>query len=149
FVRAERCGRRRLADEHRLRGSTACRRRRPLHGVGHLHRGRPVSLRSHSLAAAILVSALVPASAGAGAGVPLLALAASPAHLTLTGAADATIRVTNAGALAVVADVTTAGFALGPRGQPRVLAQRPPAWVAVQPAHLTLAPGGSMSLRVS
>jgi hypothetical protein len=99
--------------------------------------------------AAVFVLALVPASAGAGASGPLVALAASPAHLTLLGASRATIRVTNGGLLPVVADVTTTGFALGPRGQPKILGTLPLAWVAVWPARLILLPGEGASVSVT
>jgi hypothetical protein len=108
-----------------------------------------VSARSFSFAAVVLLSALVPASAGAGAAAPLAALTASPAHVTLLPNSSATIRVTNAGLLTVVADVTATGFALSPRGEPKVLAAQSRTWIEVRPARLTLAPGERASVDVA
>jgi hypothetical protein len=100
------------------------------------------------------VSLLAPASAGAGGVRSPLALAASPAHVRLVGSAAATLRVTNWGSARVVADVGTAGFALGLRGRPRIV-RRPAgrrvaaSWLTVRPRRLTLPAGSTAVLTVS
>jgi hypothetical protein len=48
-------------------------------------------------------------------------LAASPAHVTLTGSARQAIEVTNSGATPVVVEARVAGFTLDLRGQPRIV----------------------------
>jgi hypothetical protein len=104
-----------------------------------------------ALAAASL---LAPASAGASSARSPLALAASPAHVRLTGRAATTLRVTNWGSSRLIADVGTAGFALGLRGRPRIV-RRPTgrrvaaSWLTVKPRRLLLPAGGSAMLRVS
>jgi hypothetical protein len=104
-----------------------------------------------ALAAASL---LAPASAGAGGVRSPLALAASPAHVRLFGSAAATLRVTNWGTARVVADVGTAGLALGLRGRPHIV-RRPAgrrdavSWLTVLPRRLVLPAGGTAVLRVS
>jgi len=104
-----------------------------------------------ALAAASL---LAPASAGASGVRSPLALAASPAHVRLAGTAATTLRVTNWGSARVVADVGTAGFALGLRGRPRIV-RRPAgrraaaSWLTVRPRRLVLPAGGTAVLTVS
>jgi hypothetical protein len=104
--------------------------------------------------AAAFVAVLLPAAARAGAPRPAVALTASPAHVTLHGAARQTIRVTNLGTAAVVLDVGRSGFTLGPRGRPRALlrgaaARRVSSWLAVRPRRIALAPGGAGTVTVS
>jgi len=101
--------------------------------------------------AAAAAFVLVPASAGASATRPVVALTASPVRATLVGSARQLIRVANAGAEPVVVDVVPAGFALGPRGRPRVLlvgdaARRAAAWLAIRPSRIALGPGASTNL---
>ncbi len=101
--------------------------------------------------AAAAAFVLVPASAGASATRPVVALTASPARATLVGSARQLIRVANAGAEPVVVDVVPAGFALGPRGRPRILligdaARRAAAWLAIRPSRIALGPGASTNL---
>jgi hypothetical protein len=103
--------------------------------------------------ALVAASLLAPASAGAGGVRSPLALAASPAHVRLVGTTTQTVRVTNWGSSAVVADVGTAGFALGLRGRPRIV-RRPAgtvaaSWLTVRPRRLALAPGRTATLMVS
>jgi hypothetical protein len=100
------------------------------------------------------VSLLAPASAGASGVRSPLALAASPAHVRLAGTASTTLRVTNWGSARLVADVGTAGFALGLRGRPRIV--RGPSgrrvaasWLTITPRRLVLPAGGSAVLTVS
>jgi len=103
----------------------------------------------------LVAPALVPASAGAGAGVarPALALTATPAHVALAGADRAAVRVANPGARAVVVDVARAGFSLDLRGRPQVArrgdARAAAGWLAVSPGRFVLAPGGNRLLTVA
>jgi hypothetical protein len=107
----------------------------------------------HLLGLLLVAPALVPASAGAGAARPALALTATPAHLALAGTDRATVRVANAGARAVVVDVGRAGFSLDLRGRPRVGPRRhgtvAAGWLAVSPARFVLPPGTSRLLTVA
>jgi hypothetical protein len=106
------------------------------------------------LAAVSLASvALAPASAGASATRPPLALTATPAHISLVGSGRASLRVTNPGRSPVVVDVGRAGFSLDLRGRPRVVprggVRAAVSWLAVRPARFPLAAGASRSLTVS
>jgi hypothetical protein len=99
-------------------------------------------------------SLLAPASAGASGARSPVALAASPVRVRLTGKATRTVRITNWGASEVVADVGTAGFALGLRGRPRIVrrgsaSSLAASWIAVRPRRLALAPGRTETLTVS
>lgn len=81
---------------------------------------------------------------------PVAALTASPAHVMVAGAGRAVIRVTNTGVRTVVVDTGRAGFALGPRGRPRVVAaEAATAWLALRPRRLVVAPHASASVRLS
>lgn len=101
----------------------------------------------------LVAPALVPASAGAGAARPALALTATPAHVALAGTDRATVRVANAGARALVVDVARAGFSLDLRGRPHVAPLRhgraAASWLAVSPARFVLPPGGSRLLTIA
>jgi hypothetical protein len=104
-----------------------------------------------ALAAASL---LAPASAGAGGVRSPLALAASPARVRLVGTASRTVRVTNWGTSKVVADVGTAGFALGLRGRPHIVRRpagsiRAASWLVVRPRRVVLPSGRTVALTVS
>ena len=72
------------------------------------------------IATALAVASLL-GPAPAGATQPPVALAASPIRVRLIGKSTQTVRITNWGASRVVADVGTAGFALGLHGRPRVV----------------------------
>jgi ribosomal protein L30/L7E len=83
-----------------------------------------------------------------------IALAASPVRVHLTGTSTRTVRITNWGASEVVADVGTAGFALGLRGRPRIVrrgsgSSLAASWIAVRPRRFALAPGRTETLTVS
>ena len=97
--------------------------------------------------------ALVPASAGAGATRPALALTATPAHVALAGTDRATVRIANPGSRALVVDVARAGFSLDLQGRPHVAsrggARAATRWLAVRPARFVLAPGASRLLTVA
>ena len=97
--------------------------------------------------------ALVPASAGAGATRPALALTATPAHVALAGSGRTTVRIANPGARVLVVDVARAGFSLDLRGRPRVAsrqgARAAARWLVVRPPHLVLPPGASRLLTVA
>lgn len=101
----------------------------------------------------LVAPALVPASAGAGAARPALALTATPAHVALAGTDRATVRVANPGARALVVDVGRTGFSLDLRGRPHVTprghGRGAAAWLAVSPARFVLPPGGSRLLTVA
>lgn len=104
-------------------------------------------------ALAAAVSLLAPA-APAGAERPPAALSVSPAHLTLVGASRQPIRVVNAGTGPVVVDVAPAGFGLGSRGQPRIVARGADAriaaaWLVIRPKRIVLPAGGSASVSVA
>ena len=94
-----------------------------------------------------LIALLAPASAGASPGRPVVALTASPTHLTLAGRARHAIRVANPGATPLVVDASPAGFTLGPRGRPHIVGGAPARRVAsllrVRPNQIALAPGGA------
>ena len=104
-------------------------------------------------ALALVVSVLVPASAGAGTPRPPLALTASPGRLALVGAGDGSIRVTNPGQSPVVVDVSRAGFTLDHRGRPRIASRggrrAAVSWVTVRPGRFVLAAGAGRSVTVS
>ena len=78
-------------------------------------------------------------------------LAAAPARVTLTGAEQRTIRVTNSGGAVTLLDVAPAGFALDPRGRPRIVPRSDAvaARLVVQPRQLALKPGEASTLVVS
>jgi len=102
-------------------------------------------------AAAIFVAAAAPGVASASPPRPVVALSASPAHVTLVGAARRAIRIANTGAGTIVVDVAPAGFALGPRGRPQILlagasARRAATWLGVRPNRFALPPGTAFEL---
>jgi hypothetical protein len=100
-----------------------------------------------------VVLALVPASAGASAGRPPVALTATPAHVVLAGSARTTVHVTNSGTTRVAVDVSRAGFGLDLRGRPRIAgsesARSAAGWLTLRPTHLTIGPRSTASLVVS
>jgi hypothetical protein len=105
-------------------------------------------------ALAAVVSLLAPAAPGAGAERPPVALSASPTHLTLLGASRQAIRVVNAGTGPVVVDAASAGFGLGMRGQPQIVARgadarSAAAWLVIRPKRIVLPAGGSASVVVA
>ena len=101
----------------------------------------------------LVLFVLVPAAAGTSTTRPPVALSASPAHVTLAGSGQSTIRVTNSGNRPVLVDVTRAGFSLDLRGRPRISrpdgARAAGAWLTVRPHRLALGAGASSSLTVS
>jgi len=110
-------------------------------------------VRSFSSCTLLGALALVPASAGAGAGPPPVALNATPARVLLVGSAHATVRVRNSGTKRVAVDVSRAGFALGLRGRPRIVwnggVRSAAGWLKVQPTHLTIGPRSTASVVVA
>jgi hypothetical protein len=105
-------------------------------------------------AAAVLVSLVAPASAGAPPSRSALALTATPAHVTLVGAARQVIRVTNRGTGPLVVDAAAAGLTFGLRGAPRILvrgaaARRAASWLRIRPTPIVLAGGTSAELAVA
>ena len=99
------------------------------------------------IAAALAAASLVAAR-------PPVALAASPVRVRLLGKSTRTVRITNWGASEVVADVGTAGFALGLRGAPHIVRRgsgsgRAAPWIVVRPRRLAVAPGRTVALTVS
>ena len=115
--RSEPGSRRRLADEHRLRMSRSGPQSRPLHGDAHVHRDRTMIA------------------------LPPIALSASPARVAIAPRQAQEIHVTNAGRAPAVVVVVGAGYALAPRGRPRVVARKHPGWLRFRPERLLLAPG--------
>lgn len=95
----------------------------------------------------LLACLLVPASAGARVARPAVSLVASPAHVSLTGAARRVVTVTSSGSEPVRVDVGRAGYSLDLRGRPRVLAARA-SWLRIEPTRLVLAPGQKASFAV-
>jgi hypothetical protein len=102
---------------------------------------------------ALVALALVPASAGASAGRPPVALTAIPAHVVLAGSTRTSVRVTNSGTQGVAVDVSRSGFALDLRGRPRIVWSRSPrsaaGWLTLRPAHFTIGPRSTASLVVT
>jgi hypothetical protein len=100
-----------------------------------------------------LVLALAPASVGASAPRPPVALTAAPARVSLAGSTSAAVRVTNGGTSPVVVDVTRAGFALDLRGRPRILphtgARSAAPWLTLRPSRFALGPHGTAALVVA
>jgi len=96
---------------------------------------------------------LVPASAGASAARPPVALTAIPAQVLLTGSAGTRVRVTNSGTKRVAVDVSRAGFALDLRGRPRIVGSRSigsaAGWLRLRPMHFTIGPRSTESLVVT
>src|SRR5262249_6068028 len=92
-----------------------------------------------------LLALLAPASAGASPGRPVIALTASPTHVTLAGRERRVIRVANPGAPPIVVSASAAGFTPRPRGRPPVAggrsARRVASWLGVRPSRIALAPG--------
>src|SRR5207253_5331459 len=123
----------------RLRLAPAGGRPGPLHGNVDVYRHRSV------IAGTPGAAALPPASPRPA------ALAAAPARVTLTGAEQRTIRVTNSGGAVTLLDVAPAGFALDPRGRPRIVPRSDAvaARLVVQPRRLALQPGEASTLVVS
>jgi hypothetical protein len=81
---------------------------------------------------------------------PVAALTASPAHVSIAGGGHAGIRVTNSGARTVVVDADRAGYALGPRGRPRVVsAAAATAWLTLRPRRIVLAPHASATVQLA
>jgi hypothetical protein len=107
--------------------------------------------RRNCVVAAGLV--LVPASAGASAGRPPVALTATPARVMLAGSGRTTLHVRNSGTKPVAVDVSRAGFRLDLRGRPRIVwsggARSAAAWLTLQPAHFTIGPRSTASLVVT
>lgn len=97
--------------------------------------------------------ALVPASAGASAGRPPVALVATPSHVLLAGSGRTTVRVVNSGSQRVAVDASRAGFALDLRGRPRIVwgrnARSAASWLTLQPAHFTVGPRSTTSVVVT
>jgi hypothetical protein len=105
-------------------------------------------------AAGLLLAALVlvPASAGAGAARPPLALTATPAKVSIAGSGRAIVRVANPGTSPLVVEAARAGFSLDLRGRPKIVAHRrgrtAASWLTMQPGRFVLAPGSSRALTV-
>jgi hypothetical protein len=108
--------------------------------------------RATALALAALVPVLVPASAGAGTTRPPLGLTVTPARVALTGAGQASMRVTNPGFGAVVVDVARAGFSLDLRGRPHVVgrggSRAATSWLTVRPRRFVLSTGAARWITV-
>jgi hypothetical protein len=80
---------------------------------------------------------------------PPAALAVSPARVELAGAGTATIHLTNTSRAATVVDGARAGFAIDPRGRPRVTAPRDRGiQVIVRPQRVVLARGGAAAATI-
>jgi hypothetical protein len=95
-------------------------------------------------------SALASVLAGAGADRPQLALSASPTRVAVEAGSWTAVRVMNPGRTSVVVDVAPAGFALDPRGRPRIAAgDGVGRWLVLAPRRLTLAAGRSATVTVS
>jgi hypothetical protein len=103
--------------------------------------------------AVALLALLVPASAGASPARPVVALTASPTHLTLAGRERRALLVANPGATAIVVSASAAGFTLGLRGRPHVdggaSARRVASWLVVHPSRIVLAPGAGTEVLIT
>jgi hypothetical protein len=81
---------------------------------------------------------------------PSVALTATPAHVTLAGAAVQAITVANPGKSVAVVEARLAGFALDLHGRPRVVALRDRSVVlSVAPQRLALSPGATGTVLVA
>jgi len=102
-------------------------------------------------AAAALLAAAAP-SPGAAAAPAGIGLSATPARMTLVGAAHATITVRNPGSRALLVAAAPAGLTLSTHGKPRVAAGRAArgvaSWLRVRPRRLLVGPGRASTLRV-
>jgi hypothetical protein len=85
---------------------------------------------------------LAPAWSGARLARPPVSLVATPAHVSLAGAARQVVTVTSSGSQPVRVEVAKAAYVLDLRGRPRVLRPRS-SWLGVRPRRLTIAPGKS------
>lgn len=96
---------------------------------------------------------LLGAAAGAGPSGPPASLSASPSRIRVAAGGRSTLRVTNAGARAVVVTAAPAGYALDLRGRPRIaryaVAGGAAPWLVVRPRQFTLAPGATVALTVA
>jgi hypothetical protein len=134
-----------VACDGRVLVASACRRLGQVRGNGHLHGDSPVIAAVAISAASALASVLT----SAGADRPPLALSASPTRIVVASGAWSAVRVTNAGRSSVVVDVSPAGFALDPRGRPRIAATGAAKWLVVSPRRLALGQGVLASVTVS
>ena len=95
-----------------------------------------------------------PALAGAWAGFahplvrPPVSLVASPARVSMVGAARQAVTVTSFGRQPVVVEVARAGYALDLRGRPRVARSRS-SWISVRPRRARIVPGGRTTFVVA
>jgi len=93
---------------------------------------------------------LVGAAAGVG---PAASLSASPSRVRVAAGGHSTLRVTNAGARAVVVTAGPAGYALDLRGRPRIartgVAGGSAPWLVVRPRQFRLAPGATVPLMIA
>jgi hypothetical protein len=102
----------------------------------------------------VFLLALASAPAGASAARPPVALTAAPAHVELSGAARATVKVTNSGSKRVVVDMSRAGFALDLRGRPKIVAasdvsRSAAGWLSLRPRSIALRPGASRTVTIA
>lgn len=77
--------------------------------------------------------------------VAAIALTVSPARVDLAAGGTQVVRVTNAGSVPAVLDVTRAGFALTLRGQPRIVTAKA-AWLSFAPRRLVIGARSSATL---
>jgi hypothetical protein len=84
-------------------------------------------------------------------GITAATLSASPTLVTITGAAERTIRVSNWGDAAVAVTAAPAGFALDRRGRPRVVPRLGSAgtWLELRPRRLVLGARRTAAVDVS
>jgi hypothetical protein len=84
------------------------------------------------------------------AAAPPVALTATPAHVSLAGAAVQSITVANPGRSVAVVEVRLGGFALDLHGRPRVVTQRDRSIVlSIAPKRFALAPGATGTVLVA
>jgi hypothetical protein len=100
-------------------------------------------------------ASLFGATVGAGPAASLSAasLSASPSRVRVAAGGHSTLRVTNAGARAVVVTAGPAGYALDLRGRPRIVRSGVPGgsapWLVVRPRRFRLAPGATIPLTIA
>ena len=95
------------------------------------------------------LSALVPPSGAEAGGRPAVGLAAAPARVLLPAAGTRTLRVLNPGRARVVVEARPAGYALDPRGRPRIVSDRAGTWLVAVPWRVAVAPRERAELRLS
>ena len=112
-----------------------------------------LSTLARAVAAALVAAAPAAGATSSTKARPLIALSATPAHLTLLGRIPQTLLIRNDGASPVLLLATQASFAFDMYGNAAIGPRRDPprsahTWLVVSPNRLALAPGKEGALRI-